>query len=104
MREKTAFFVNLPFTIKDLKSLHLCNKRKPFIVMKIIELSNIAYINFITDLTAERWYIENNKALCFIDKDSLWHCLLVRKCRGHNGVLVMSEGKDYPKYAAYYLE
>lgn len=102
MKKNAAFFVSLPFTIKDLKSLHLCNKRKSFLVMKIIELSNIAYINFITDLTVDRWYIENNKALCFIDEDSLWHCLLIRKYRCHEGVLVMSEGKDYPKYAAYY--
>ena len=102
MKETTALFVKLPFTIKDLKILHLCNKRKSFIVAKVIELSTLAYVNFIKDLTMERGYIESNKGLCFIDGDSRWHCLLIRKLSCQNGVLVMSEGTNYPKYAAYY--
>jgi hypothetical protein len=96
MKDKTAYFVKLPFSIENLKVLHLYNKRKPFIVEKVIELSKIDYENLITDLTVERWYIGKNKGLCFIDEDGVWHCLLMRKRGCQDGVLVMSEGTDYP--------
>lgn len=102
LNERTALFVKLPFTIKDLELVHLCNKRKPYKVEKVVEFTKTAYENFIIDLTVDRWYIENNKNLCFIDEDSLWHCLLIRKRGCQDGVLIMSEGTNYPKFAAWY--
>jgi len=48
----TAFFVRHPFRIEDLKTPHPYEQRKPFVVVKTIELSKIDYENFIADLCA----------------------------------------------------
>jgi hypothetical protein len=98
----TAFFVRHPFRIDDLKMPHLYEQRKPFRIEKIVELSKIDYENFIADLCVDRWFIEENKQLCCIDTDGVWRCLLVRQRGQPDGVLVMPDGMDYPKYAAYY--
>jgi hypothetical protein len=98
----TAFFVRHPFRIEDLQKPHLYEQRKSFVVVKTIELSKIDYENFIADLCVDRWFIEENKRLCCIDDEGVWHCLLVRHCGQPDGVLVMPDGMDYPKYAAYY--
>lgn len=97
----TAFFVRHPFRIENLQTPHLYEQRKPFVVVKTIELSKIDYENFIADLCVDRWFIEENKLLCRIDEDGVWRCLLVRQRGQPDGVLVMPDGMDYPKYAAY---
>ena len=102
--QNTAYFVRLPFTIKDLRVPYLYRKRKPFMIEKTIILAKIDYENFITDLCADRWFIEENRGICRVDGDGVWHCILARKRGSQDGVLVMSEGTDYPKYAAYYPE
>ena len=99
---KTAFFSKHPFRIEDLKTPHRYEQRKPFVVMKTIDLSKIDYDNFIADLCVDRWFIEENKGFCRIDEDGVWLCLLVQRRGQSDGVLVMPDGMDYPKYAAYY--
>lgn len=98
----TAFFVRHPFTIEDLRKPHPHKEEKPFAVVKTIELSRIDYENFIADLCVDRWFIEENKQLCCIDDEGVWRCLFVRRRGRPDGVLVMPDGTDYPKYAAYY--
>lgn len=100
--DSTAFFVKLSFRLEDLQRLHLANHRKPYVVEKIVDLEEIDYENFITDLCVDRWFIEENAAACRIDEDGVWHCILVRQQGNEGGVLVMSEGTDFPKWAAYF--
>jgi hypothetical protein len=99
----TTFFVKHPFRIEDLKVPHRYEMRKQFAVVKTINLSKIDYENFIADLCVDRRFIEENKGLCRIGEDGVWRCLLVRQRGQPDGVLVMPDGTDYPKYAAYYL-
>jgi hypothetical protein len=47
-------------------------------------------------------FIEENKGLCHVNEDGVWRCLLVKQRGRSDGVLVMPDGRDYPKYAAYY--
>ncbi len=101
MTMDTAYFVKQPFRIQDLIRLHVYRCRQPFMVEKVVELSKIDFENFITDFTVDRWYIEKNKRLCRIDSKGVWHCILVRRRGWQGGVLVMPDGADYPKYAAY---
>lgn len=97
----TAHFVNLPFTLQDLRRPHFADDRRSFAIEKTVELELIEYENFITDLCVDRWYIEENADLMFIDADGVFHCLLVQ-CQGYDsGVLIMSDGCDFPKWAAY---
>ena len=98
----SAFFVEYPRTIEDLLVPHLVEKEKPFEVVKTVRLTKIDYENFITDMVADRQFIEDNAALC--SRGEVWRCLLVQQ-RGHmDGVLVMPEDGCYVGWAAYYSE
>lgn len=101
MSERTAYFVKLPFRLEDLKRLHLLSDEQPFVVEKTIALAAIDYENFVTDMTVERWFIEENRNLCRVDANGIWHCLFIRQRGRPDGVLVMSDGRDYPLWAAY---
>lgn len=98
-----AFFVENPYKISDLKRLHLPERCKAFVVERGIMLNITDYENFITDLTVDRWFIEDYKQLCFIDVESIWHCILVKQKGKSDGVLVMSDGTIFPKWAAYWI-
>lgn len=100
--QSTAFFVRQPFRMEDLLRPHLLEQRQPFVIEKTIDLAEIDYENLIADLTVDRWFIEENKRLCRVDEQGVWHCLLVRQRAKTDGVLIMPEGTDYPKFAAYY--
>ena len=99
-----AFFVSMPFQIEDLKRPHLNTHRKPYVIVKTVELARIDYENLITDLCVDRWFIEENKSLCGIDGDGVWHCIFAKQRGKMDGVLIMPEGRDFPKWAAYISE
>ena len=101
MSEPTAYFVKLPFRLEDLSRPHYLSDRKPYIVEKTIVLAAIDYGNFVTDLCVDRWFIEDNAKLCRIDSDGIWRCILVKCRKQSDGVLVMSDGEDFPLWAAY---
>ena len=91
-----------PRRIEDLTVLHLVEKERPFEVVKIVKLAKIDYENFITDMVADRQFIEDHAALC--SKGEVWRCILVQQ-RGHtDGVLVMPEDSCFVGWAAYYSE
>lgn len=100
----TAFFVEYPFQIEDLRRPHFVDHCKPYIVEKIISLDVIDYENFIKDICVDRWFIEENTDLCKIDNDGIWHCILVKQHGNTSGVLVMSEGRVFAKWAAYLFD
>ena len=97
-----AYFVDSPRTINDLMVTHPIEQERICEIVKTIKLSGIDYENFITDMVADRQFIEDNAALC--SKGEVWRCLLVQQ-RGHmDGVLVMPEDGCYVGWAAYYSE
>lgn len=102
MKLPTAFFVNLPFTVRDLRRLHPVDQRRPYIIEATVALEPIDYENFSEDLTQWRQYIEDHMHQCFVDEDGIWHCLLVQEDGRSDGILVMTEGEEWPKWAAYY--
>ena len=94
-----AFFVMAPRVIEDLKIPHPIERERSFEVAKRIRLGAIDYENFITDMVADRQFIEDNAALC--TKGKVWKCLLVQKRGCHDGILVMPQDGCYVGYAAY---
>lgn len=98
---KEILFVEYAFQIKDLQKPHSIYKSNPYVVEKEVTLSKINYENFTTDFCADRWFIEKYSKLCRIDDNGIWHCILVRQKGRTDGVLVMSDGNDFPKWAAY---
>ena len=99
---ETAYFVRRPSRMEDIAVLHLLERERPFAVAATVKLAKIDYENFITDMTADRQFIEDHAALC--SKDEVWRCILVQQ-RGHaDGVLVMPEDGCFVGWAAYYSE
>ena len=94
-----AYFVDNPRVLEDLIKPHPLEQECPFEVVKTVKLGTIDYQNFVTDMVADRQFIEDSADLCY--KGEIWKCLLVQKCGSHDGVLVMPEDKCYVGYAAY---
>ena len=97
-----AYFVSDPRRIEDLTVLHLVEKERPFAVVKTVKLAKIDYENFITDMLADRQFIEDHASLCA--KGEVWRCILVQQSGRSDGVLVMPEGGCFVGWAAYYSE
>ncbi len=95
-----AFFVKAPHRIEDLLKPHLVEKERAYKVVKQVKLAKIDYENFITDMIADRQFIEDSAALC--SKDETWHCILVQQCGCMDGVLVMPKDVCFVGWAAYY--
>lgn len=97
-----AFFVDRPRIIEDLFSPHLLERERPYKVVKTIRLSKINYENFITDMLADRQFIEDCARFCKPGEPI--KCILVQQ-RGHeDGILVRPEDDRYVGSAAYFRE
>lgn len=88
MTQGTAFFVPRPRTIDDLISAHPTEAERRYEVVKVIRLAEIDYENFITDMLADRWFLEENAGLC-CKTGSMIRCLLVTDGKQERGVLVV---------------
>lgn len=97
-----AYFVKAPRRIEDLRAPHLVDEERAYMVVKQVKLAKIDYENFITDMVADRQFIEDNANLC--SKDDPWRCILVQQRGQTDGVLVMPEDNCYVGWAAYYSE
>ena len=97
-----AYFVESPRTINDLMQPHPIEQEQVYEIVKTIKLSKIDYENFITDMVADRQFIEDNANLC--SKDEAWRCILVQQGGRTDGVLVMPEDVCFVGWAAYYCE
>lgn len=97
-----AFFVRAPRTSEDLLALHLVDDERPFEIVKHVTLAKIDYENFVEDMVADRWFIEDHAALC--SRGGIWRCILVQQ-RGHaDGVLVVPEDNCFVGWAAYFCK
>ena len=94
-----AYFVPDPSRLEDLIVPHLMSDGRPYEIVKTVTLGAIDYGNFITDMLADRAFIEENHDLC--EKGKVWRCLFVHKRGQPDGVLVMPEDDSYVGYAAY---
>ena len=83
-----AYFAEDPRVLEDLMKPHL-----------LVKLRAIDYQNFVTDMIADRQFIEDSADLC--SKGEIWKCILVQRRGSHDGILVMPEDKCYVGYAAY---
>lgn len=97
-----AYFVRHPRTIDDLSCPHPVEREQPYSIVKTVTLSAIDYENFLTDMLADRQFIEDSAALCGTG-DTL-RCLFVRRHGLRSGVLVMPEKRRWVGYAAWRSE
>ena len=95
-----AYFVERPRRIDDLMVPHLIEKERPYRIVTEVQLPAIDYENFITDMLADRQFIEDHSCRC--KKGVVWDCLLVRRRGRLDGVLVMPEDGCFVGWAGYY--
>lgn len=94
----TAYFVYSPRMLSDLLQPHDIRDEKPYRVVHTVSLSAMSYENFITDMLADRQFLEDYAKLC--GEGEIWRCILVKQRGTTEGILVMPDG-CYVKYAAY---
>ena len=93
-----AYFAEGPRIIGDLSRPHLIEQEQPFEIVKTIFLARIEYENFITDMKADRQFLEDYFHLCA--RGETWRCLLVRSRGSTGGVLVMPDRGRFVGWAA----
>ena len=100
--EKTgyAYFVESPRIIEDLLAPHPIEQETQYEIVKTVKLAKIDYENFITDMLADRQFIEDNTSLC--SQGGPWRCILVQQHGCTDGVLVVPVDGCYVGWAAYY--
>ena len=72
-----------------------------FIIEKVVKLSKEEFEDLLKNPLNDRDYVRDNKSLMFEDKDGYWHCIYVVAEDYDYGILIESEGSDYPRYTAY---
>jgi hypothetical protein len=73
-----------------------------YFIEKTIILPMEDFVNFVTDMTVERFFLKKNHLLCRIDNEGIWHCLLV-KPQGHKeGILALADERRFP-FALLYI-
>ena len=95
----TAFFVDFPRILDELKRPHLLNAERPYEIVNTVTLGKMDYDNFCTDMTVDRQFIEDNYALC--GTGPVWKCLFIHQRGRRDGVLIVPTDGCYVKYAAY---
>ena len=93
-----AFFVESPRRIADLIVPHPVGQERPYEIAKTVRLAKIDYENFITDMVADRQYIEEHAGLC--SRGDMWKCIFVRQRGRLDGVLVMPVDRCFVGWAA----
>ena len=75
--EKTgfAYFVHRPRTADELSAPGCGGQNRAYTVVKTVTLGKIDYENFITDMKADRRFIEEYAPLCA--EDDPWKCILL---------------------------
>src|SRR5690554_451552 len=72
-----------------------------FVIEKVVEISIEKFNNFLEDMLADKDFIDVNKDLMYVDKDNVWHVILVTSKEADFGILIQSEGYPYARYSAY---
>ena len=96
-----AYFARRPRTLEDLRRPYSIEQARPFHISREITLAPIDYENFITDLRADRRFLEDNAGLC--EAGAVMRCLLVRQEGRAEGILVVTDPEDecFVEWGAY---
>lgn len=97
-----AYFVECPRRMEDLQRPHLIDRERPYRIVAAVRLRKIDYENFITDMQADRQFIEDHGKNC--KAGEIWDCLLVQQRGRRDGVLVLPKQECFVSWAAYVVE
>jgi len=82
--------------LSEIRRMDRVEYLRAFVIEKTIVLQKLDYVNFITDMTVERNYLQKYSPLCRIDACEVWHCLLIRRAGRHTGLLIMPNRGGFP--------
>jgi len=100
-----AIFVRKAVGLKDLiEAVREGSKPEPFVIEKQVEMESEEYLAFSENLLSDYEFISDNLELMRKDKAGVNHCILVKEKGARCGILIQSDGFDYPRYAAVYKE
>ncbi len=85
-----AYFIERPRRIEGLVCPHPIEAEREYAVVKTVTLTGNDYENFITDMLADRQFLEDNAHLCSKDGPVVY-CLLVKRRKAEGGVLVVPD-------------
>ena len=72
-----------------------------FIIEKVINLTESEFKVFSDRLLDDYHFIKESIDLMYIDKDNIWHVIMVTTESIDYGILINSEGSSYAKYSGY---
>ena len=94
--EQTAYFLRRPRRIEELRDFRI-GMLRPYQIVSTVCLGGIEYENFVTDLLADRVFLENVPGCGEVGP--LVRCLCV-SCKGRDSVLVLPDGTGHVALAA----
>jgi hypothetical protein len=94
-----AQFVRKVINLEELKEYK--GETFSFIVEKMVELEARAFESFTERLLDDQDFIKGNKELQYIDRDGVWHCIMIKGKGRKDAILVQGEGYDWARYTAY---
>ena len=94
-----AWFVRRPRDLEALRALHPLDGERPFRVAAELFLEEMDFQNFITDLLADRGFLERYADLCAYGEAP--SCLLVRCEEDRNGILAVPGKDGFLEWAAF---
>lgn len=72
-----------------------------FAIEKVVRLNKDEFEDLLKNPLKDRDYVKENKDRMYEDENGTMHCIYV-VCGGFDyGILIESEGSDYPRYTAY---
>lgn len=95
----TAYFITRPRIIEDLYAIHRADQEEPFEIVKEVTLSKIDYENFVTDMLADRAFLDGFD----VEGVSPKQCVLVRQRGKDAGAVLVVPTKDGHVSAAAYI-
>lgn len=85
-----AYFIERPRRIEELMCPHPVEQEREYEVVKTIRLAKIDYENYVTDMVADRQFLEDNSGLCSKD-GSIIRCLRVTYRGSRESILVVPD-------------
>jgi hypothetical protein len=97
--EQTARFISRPRRIEELRDFGI-GVLRPYQIVSTVCLGGVDYENFVTDLLADRAFLENVPGC---GQEGPLVCCLCVTCRGRDSVLVLPDSTGHVALAALLL-
>lgn len=78
-----------------------CFEPQDCMIDKIVDLSEADYKAFSQNMLREHDFIADSTDSMFVDRNGIWHGMLVMDAGSDNAILVESEGSNYARYASF---